>query len=203
MLQQIRHIALRHVGDVDVASAALVGAEIGVHHDLLEPAHVFGREGQRAVDAHLDARPAIVVVARGDHRHAFDVEFELREIGHRRKREADIVDFCATRQQACHERGLDGGGIRPEVVADDDPQRHAPFAHQRREAKANRFHAKKINLVRVEPARVVFAKARGLDEGKTLEGGGIGDEVLAGLREHSVSSQTMGSRQRHYGPGRT
>ena len=87
--------------------------------------HVVGREGERTLDAHLDPGPAIVVVARGDHGDAFDVELELREIGHGREREADIVHLGAAGEQAGDQRGFDGGRVGAIVVADHDAQRHA------------------------------------------------------------------------------
>ena len=55
-------------------------------------------------------------------------------------------------------------------MADDDPQGYAVLAHQRRQAQADGFHTKEIDFVWKEPACVVFAKARGLDEREALEG---------------------------------
>ena len=96
--QQIGHIALGHVGHEDVAPACVLGGEAGAEHDVLERGHVVGGEGQRPLHAHLDAGPAIVVVAGSDHGDAFDLERELREIGHRRQRQADVVHLGAAGQ---------------------------------------------------------------------------------------------------------
>ena len=59
-----------------------------------------GPEGERAVGAHLHAGPAVVVVRGRHHRDARHVELELREIGHRRHREPDVVHLAARRHQA-------------------------------------------------------------------------------------------------------
>ena len=75
-------------------------------HDVLERGHVVRPEGERPAHAHLDARPAIVVMARGHHRHALDLKCELREIGRRRQRQPDIVHLGAARQHASNERGI-------------------------------------------------------------------------------------------------
>ena len=45
--------------------------------------------------AHLHPGPAVLVVAGGDHGHARRVEVELGEIGHRRKRQADVQHLAA------------------------------------------------------------------------------------------------------------
>ena len=139
-------------------------------------------------DAHLDAGPAIVVVAGGDHGDAFDAELELGEIGHGRKRQADVVDLGAAGQQPGDQRSFDRGRIRAVVVADDDAHRHAALAHQRGKAEADRFEAEQVDLLREAPASIVFAKPGRLDERQALEFDGVGDEVLAGLWEHTFHS---------------
>jgi hypothetical protein len=85
--------------------------DAAIKHTPFQGAHVVRREGKRPLDTHLDAGPAIVVVARGDHGDAFDAKLELREIGHRRQRQADVVNLGATGDQAVDECGLDRGGI--------------------------------------------------------------------------------------------
>ena len=69
--------------------------------DLVRP------EGQRPLRAHLHAGPAILIVAGGDHRHGRAVQRELREIGHRRQRQADVMHFAAGPHQADGQRLLD------------------------------------------------------------------------------------------------
>ena len=78
--------------------------EIGVEHDVLQPPHLVGAEGERTVGAHLHAGPAVLVVRGGHHRDAGHVEIELREIGHRRHRQADVVHLAARRHQAGDQR---------------------------------------------------------------------------------------------------
>jgi hypothetical protein len=92
-------VALGHVRHEDIF-AADAGFVIAFKDDLLELAHFVGAERQWAVHAHLDARPAVVVVAGGDHGDAFDIEVELGVVGHRRQGQADVVDFGAAGEQA-------------------------------------------------------------------------------------------------------
>src|SRR6185437_10223056 len=86
--------------------------------------HVVGPERQRTRKAHLDAGPAIVVMARRDHRHAFDVEVELRKVGHRRKSEADVMHFAAAGEKPGHQGLLHGCGIPAVVVTNDNALWH-------------------------------------------------------------------------------
>ena len=123
--QKVGHVALGHVGHEDVAAAFVLLGEVRVEHDLLERGHVVGREGEGPLDAHLDAGPAIVVMAGGDHGDAFDFERELREIGHGRERQADVVHLGAAGEQSCGQRRFHRGRIGAVVMADDDAQRHA------------------------------------------------------------------------------
>ncbi len=162
------HVALGDVGLEDVAAAvsSLVG---GAEHDLLELRHFLGAECQRPLQAHLDAGPAVVVVARRDHGDALDVEVELGEVGHRRDGEADVVHLGATGHQPDHQRLLHAGRVRAVVVADDDALWHAAAAKQRGDAEADSVEPHEIDLVGKEPARVVLAKSRRLDERQALE----------------------------------
>ena len=57
-------------------------------HDLLQPPHLIGAEGEGGFDAHFHPRPAIFIMAGGDHGDAGHIERELREIGHRGERQA-------------------------------------------------------------------------------------------------------------------
>ena len=99
-------------------------------------------------DAHLDAGPAIVVVAGGDHGDAFDAELELREIGHGRQRQADVVDLGAAGEQAGDQRSFDRGRVGAVVVADDDAQ---PARRAARisvgKAEADGFEPEQVDLL--------------------------------------------------------
>ena len=61
--------------------AAVAFDEPGAQDDLLQPSHLVRAEGQRLLGAHLDAGPAVLVVAGRDHGHARNVQVELGEIG--------------------------------------------------------------------------------------------------------------------------
>ena len=91
-LGEIGDVARRKVLD-EVVSAAALHLEAAVEHDVFQPRHLVGAEGQRAVDAHLHAGPAIVVMRCRDHGDARHVEIELREIGHRGERQPDVLDL--------------------------------------------------------------------------------------------------------------
>ena len=75
-------IAFGEIGNEDIAAACL-RLDVAIQDNRLQLRHVVRAERQRAREAHLDAGPAVVVVARGHHRDAFDVEFELGEVSHR------------------------------------------------------------------------------------------------------------------------
>ena len=187
------------IGDVAVgeilheavgAAAALV--ELGGEHDVLQPAHLVGAEGERPVGAHLDAGPAVLVVRgrhHGDRRH---VEVELGEIGHRRHRHADVVHLHPGGHQAGHERELDGGGIGAEIVAGDDLRLHPHLVQQRAEAEPQRLHAHQVDLLLEEPARVVFAEAGGLHHRLRFVGLRVGLQGRLRGGEHGAS---RGSRR--------
>ena len=101
-------LELRPVGEVgDVTGWKIVDERVGaaatqlvapLEHDRLEPVDLVRAEGERAVGAHLHAGPAVVVVGGRHHRHARHVESKLREISHRRERQADVGDAAAP----CH-----------------------------------------------------------------------------------------------------
>ena len=185
--QEIGHVALRHVRYEDVAATLVLRGELRVEDDLLERGHVVGREGEGPLDAHLDAGPAIVVMAGGDHGNAFDLKGELREIGHGRERQADIMQLGAAGKQSHCERGFHRGRIGAEVVADHDARGHAARAHQCGKAESDGLEPEQVDLLGVAPARVIFAKSGRLDEGQALEFGGIGNEILARLWKHAPS----------------
>ncbi len=155
-----------------------------VEHDVLEPRHLVGAEGERAVRAHLHAGPAIVVVRGGDHRDARHVEVELREIGHRRQCQADVVDLAARGDQAVDQRHLDRRRIGAEIVAGDDLRLDAEFVDQRAEAEAERLDAHQVDLAAEQPARVIFAKAGGFHHRLGFIGIGIRLERRFWLGKH-------------------
>jgi hypothetical protein len=103
-LGQVGDVARRKILDETVGAAAPAVLEVGVEHDLLQPRHLVGAEGERPVGAHLHAGPAVVVVRGRHHRDAGHVEIELREIGHRRHRKPDVVHLAARRHQAGDQR---------------------------------------------------------------------------------------------------
>ena len=89
------------VGDVaggkvghEFISPAGLGPVVSADHDVAQAPHFLGSEGHRPGRAHLDARPAVVVVRSGHHRHRRRVERKLRKISHRRDRKPDVAHFC-------------------------------------------------------------------------------------------------------------
>jgi hypothetical protein len=99
---------------------------------------------------------------RSDHRDAGHVEIELREIGHRRHRKADVVHLAARRHQAGDQRVFDRGRIAAKVVPGDDFLPYAQFRDQRAEPHAQRLNPHQVDFLTEQPARVIFAKAGGL-----------------------------------------
>ena len=146
---------------------------LAVEHDFLQPRHFLRAEGERAVGAHLHAGPAIVVVRGGHHGDARHVELELREIGHRRDAEADVVHLAARRHQAGDQRHLHRGRIGAEVVAGDDLRLDAHLLDERAEAQAQRLDPHQVDFFFQQPARVVFAKARRLHQRRGFIGIGV------------------------------
>src|SRR5580700_7762657 len=78
-------VAFGQVGDVargkildEVVCAAAFCLEPAVEHDVFEARHLVGAEGERPVNPHLYAGPAVVIVRSGDHGDARHVEIELR-----------------------------------------------------------------------------------------------------------------------------
>ena len=81
-VREIGDVALGHVR-VEMIGAAFMQREAAFENQIAERAHILRPEGERARHAHLDAGPAIVVVARRHHRDAFHLKRELSEIGRR------------------------------------------------------------------------------------------------------------------------
>ncbi len=167
----------------DVSAASLV-LEGGIEHDLLQPRHLVGTEGQRPVGAHLHAGPAVVVVRGGDHGDAGHVEIKLREIGHRRYREADVMHLAARRHQAGDQRVFDRGGIAAEIMPGDDLLLDAELGDQRTQPHAERLHTHQIDFLVEQPTRVIFAEAGRLHHRLRFEGVGVGQQHGFGLRKH-------------------
>ena len=89
-------------------------------------------------------------------------------------------------------------------MADDDVGRDALAPDQRRQAHAQRLHADQVELgllrrgrVSEPPARVIFAKSRGLDQRLGLEGESVGAGFGDRSRRHEISgSVSIGSTYR-------
>ncbi len=70
----------------------------------------------------------------------------------------------------------------------DDHLRHdAAFVEILAERKAQRLDADKVDLLLVEPARIVFAKSVGRDQRLAFEGRRIGLDIVLGGTKHSDS----------------
>ncbi len=190
---QVGDVAGREIGHELIGSAGL-GRIFAADHDVAEAAHLVRPERDGPRRAHLHARPAVVVVRGGDHRHRGDVERELGEIGHRRDGEADVADFRPARHQARGQRELDRGRIAAEVVADHDLARDAELLQESRQSEPERLHAHQVELFFEQPARVVFAKAGRLHHRPGFIGVGVGEEFWCGLGEHEVSSRRWNGR---------
>ena len=169
---------------MELIGAAGLVLEFGVEHDLLQPRHLVRAEGQRPVGAHLDAGPAIVVVRGGDHGDAGHVEIELREIGHRRHREPDVVHLAARRHQAGDQRIFDRGRIAAEIMSGDDLLLDAELRDQRAEPHAQRLNAHQVDFLAEQPARVIFAKTGRLHHRLGFKGIGIRNQHGFRLRKH-------------------
>ena len=102
---------------ISAALPRLVGAR---QDDVAQPRHFVGAEGDRPLGAHLHAGPAILVVGGRHHGDRRNIERELREIGHRRHREPDVMHRAARRHQALRQRDLDRHGIGAEIMARHD-----------------------------------------------------------------------------------
>ena len=50
---------------------------------------------------------------------------------------------------------------------------HTVCMQHRTQAKPDGLHSRQIDLATIQPARIIFAKARGLDEGKLLVVGSV------------------------------
>ncbi len=176
----IVHVALLHAFDAAHAATRVFHAQ-AAHDDFLQPAHFVRTEGQRRLAAHLDAGPAVVVVRGGDHGDAGRLLVELGEVGDRRQAQADIDDLDPGLDQADDQGVLDVHRIRAVVVAGDQLRLDAALADIGAEAQAQRRNAKEVDFLAEDPARVIFAEARRLDEHFGFEGVAVFDNVGLGL----------------------
>ena len=69
-------------------------------------------------------------------------------------------------------------------MAGDDLLLDAELRDQRAQPHAERLHAHQVDFLVEQPARVVFAKARGLHHRLGFEGVGIGQQRGSWLGEH-------------------
>ena len=180
---------------VEVIGAAFMQREAAFKNEVAQRAHILRPESQRARHAHLDAGPAIVVVACRDHGNAFDLKRELREIGRGRKRQPDVMHLRAASKHAGYQRTFDARRIGAVIVPRHDPHRHAALPHQRRHGHANRLHPHQVDFLREEPARVVFAETGGLHIRQALEIGGVGLQIPARLRKGLGCHGVLPTRQ--------
>ena len=165
---EIGKIARRKIIDIDIA-AARPRLALGVENNIGEAAHFIGAESDRALHAHFHARPAIVIMRSGDHGDAGHIEFELRKIGHRRKRQANVMHFHATR----HEAGV--AALRDDGYAVARAGGH----HRRHFGGAARPHDRES---RPSPATPPIG-GEGLDEGRFREAVVLADDVSQALEE--------------------
>ena len=182
---EIGDVARRKVLD-EVIGAAARKLERGIEHDLLQPRHLVGTKGQRPVGAHLHAGPAIVVVRGRDHRDARHVELELREIGHRRHRESDVVHLAAGGEQPGDQRVLYRRRITAKVMAGDDLGLLAKLADQCAEPHAQRLQPHQVDFLAEQPSRVVLAETGWLHHRFGFIGIGVGGQRRLGLGKHQI-----------------
>ena len=172
-VHEVGNIAGREILDETVGAAIRV-AEFSLQNDIAQAAHLVRTERHRPLRAHFHARPAIVIMRGGHHGNSGNVEVELGEIGHRRKCEADIVNFYAGRHEADRQRMFDRSRIGPEIMAGHKFRRNAHVMNQRAKAKPQGLDAHEIDLLFEKPPRVIFAKAGRLHHGGAFIGVSIG-----------------------------
>jgi hypothetical protein len=88
-------------------------------------------------------------VAGRHHRHAGNVESELREVGDRREREANVEHLHSSLHEAQCQCLFDGERVRAEVMPDDNLAFDAQLADQRAKPQAQRLHAEQVQLRRL------------------------------------------------------
>ncbi len=129
---------------VEAIGAAARLSKLAREHDLFQAAHFLRTESHRPLGAHFHAGPTIIIMGSSHHGDGWRVEFELREIGHRRKREANVMHMHAGAHQPGDHRELDRGGIGPVVVTRGQLQRHAHLVQQGAKTEPQRLHAHQV-----------------------------------------------------------
>ena len=182
------------VGDVaggkighELVAAARLRRIVAPDDDVAQPRHLLRTEGDGPRRAHLHSGPAVVVVRGRHHRDCRNVKRELREIGHRREREADVAHPRPARHQARDERELDRGRIAAEVVADDDLALNPKLLQEMREPEPERLGAHEVDFLLEKPARVIFAKAGRLHDRQGFVSVSIGRKIGMRLRKQQRS----------------
>ena len=144
-----------------------------MQHDIAQAAHLIGAEGDRPLGAHFHARPAIVVMRGGHHGDGRAIKIELGEIGHRRKRKANILNFYARRHETDRQSMFDRRRIGAEIMAGDKIRLDAHVVQQGAKTQPQGLDAHEIDLLFKKPPRVIFAKAGRLDHRSALIGVGV------------------------------
>ncbi len=179
VLLEVGQVAGREIRD-RVIGAAFGRCSFAAENEVAELRHLVRAESDRTLPPHLDAGPAVVVMRRRHHGDGRNIELELREIGHGREREPDIVNPHAARHQSERQRMFDRGRIGPVIVARHDVADTVRPEHGG-EAKPQGLSAEKVQFLREKPPRIVFAKARGLDHGLGFGGETVGVQAGNGL----------------------
>ena len=105
-VRKVGDVAGAHVVDIGVSAAGPCLA-LTPQHDGLEAGHLVRAEGQRTVRPHFHPGPAVFIVAGRHHGDAGHIQRELREIGDRRKCQADVMNLNTGSHQPGHQRLLD------------------------------------------------------------------------------------------------
>ena len=190
-VDEVGDVAGRKIFHERVRTAAAL-IEAGVEHDILEPRHLVGAKGERPINAHLHAGPAVLVVRGGHNRHARHVELELRKVRHRRERQPDIMHLAARRHEPGDQRRLHRCRVGAKIVAGDDTRLDPELADQRAEPEPQRLHPHEVDLFPQKPARVVFAKTGDFDQRLRFIGIGVGAKRGLRLGKHRQSLTTSG-----------
>ena len=182
-VRQIRDIAVAHVGD-EVIIAAIAGLSLTIQNDVFEHGHFVRAKGEGALGAHLDAGPAVFIVAGGDHGHARHIQRELGKIRHGRQGQANVLHFAACRHQADNERLFEAGAVGAEVVTHGDGWLHTQFVDHCAQTQPQGLRAHEVIFIWKQPTGVIFPKACGLDEGRGFKFQRVGFEIRARFGQH-------------------
>ena len=102
----VSNITLPHALDPGEAAARAFNESTG-QDDIAQLAHFIGAEGQGLLSAHFYPSPAILIMARCDHRDSGRVQSELSVISHGRQGQANIEDFTTSLHQTNGQSLLD------------------------------------------------------------------------------------------------